>query len=70
MIPEILARAIALVPAELVVEFVELIRRVMSSPSPKDTLTRALQVTAHEHAADAALDAAFAAKRHVSGKGV
>jgi hypothetical protein len=64
MIPEALARAIALVPVSLLAELAELIRRVVSSPSPKDALARALQVTAHEHAADAVLDAAFAAKRH------
>jgi hypothetical protein len=68
-IPESLARAAAKVPAELVVEVVELLERVVHSPSPKDTLARALQVTAHEKAADAALDAAFEAKKRLPNTG-
>lgn len=68
-IPESLARAVAKVPAELVVETVELLERVLRSPDPKAALARALQVTAHEKAADAALDAAFAAKSRVVGTG-
>lgn len=63
MIPESLARILASLPADLIVGIVELVKRVASSSSPADTLARALQVTAHEHAADAVLDAAFAAKR-------
>ena len=69
-IPEPLARAIANVPAELVVETLELLERVFTSPNPKDALARALQVTAHEYAGDAAIDAAFAAKKHIPGSGV
>lgn len=68
-IPEALARAAAKVPPELVVETVELLERVLKSPNPKEALARALQVTAHEKAADAALDAAFDAKRKVAGTG-
>jgi hypothetical protein len=68
-IPEALARAAAKVPPELVVETVELLERVLKSPNPKEALAHALQVTAHEKAADAALDAAFAAKRKVAGTG-
>ncbi len=55
------------VPAELLEATVALVRRVASSPNPKDTLARALQVTAHEQGADAAIDALFAAK-HEAGK--
>jgi hypothetical protein len=73
-IPEPIARAFAAVlakiPEALAAQVVELFTRIASSPSPKDALARALQVTAHEHAADAVLDAAFAAKRHVPGSGV
>jgi hypothetical protein len=70
-IPESVARALAKVPAEIIVGVVELVKRIVSSPSPKDTLARALQVTAHEVAADAAIDAAFAAKsKIVPGSGV
>jgi len=69
-IPESLARAIAKVPVELVVEVVELLERVLTSTNPKDALARALQVTAHEKAAEAAIDAAFAVKKHVPGSGV
>lgn len=52
-------------PAELVPATVSLIKRVASAPDPKAALARALQVTAHEQAADAAIDAAFAAKAEV-----
>ncbi len=62
-IPEPIARALAKVPADLLHGIVELVGRVVSSPNPKDTLARALQVTAHEQAADGAVDALFAAKR-------
>jgi hypothetical protein len=65
-IPEPLARALAKAPTELLVGAVELLRRVFTSPDPKDTLARALQVAAHEEAADAAIDGAFAVKRHVN----
>jgi hypothetical protein len=62
------------VPAELVEATVSLIKRVASAPDPKAALGRALQVTAHERAADAAIDALFAAKgeakKHVPGSGV
>ncbi len=68
-IPEALARAAAKVPPGLVIETVELLERVLKSPNPKEALARALQVTAHEKAADAALDAAFDAKRKVAGTG-
>jgi hypothetical protein len=68
-IPEALARALAKVPADLIVGAVELLQRVFTSPNPKDTLARALQVTAHEEAADAAVDALFAAKRKIAGTG-
>jgi hypothetical protein len=68
-IPEPVARALAKVGPELVGGVVELIGRVVRSPSPADTLARALQVTAHEQGADAAIDAAFAAKRKVVGTG-
>ncbi len=56
-------------PAELVEATVALIKRVASAPDPKAALGRALQVTAHEHAADAAIDAAFAARNKVVGTG-
>jgi len=65
-IPEPLARALAKVPADLIVGAVELLQRVFTSPNPKDTLARALQVAAHEEAADAAVDALFAGKRRAS----
>lgn len=68
-IPEPIARAIAKAPADLIVGAVELLGRIFRSPSPSDTLARALQVTAHEQGADAAIDAAFAAKRKVAGTG-
>ncbi len=68
-IPEPIARALAKVPSEIIVGVVELVGRVVRSPDPKDTLARALQVTAHEEAADAAIDALFAAKSRVRGTG-
>lgn len=68
-IPESVARALAKVPESLIVGIVELIGRVVSSPNPGDTLARALQVAAHEKAADAAIDAAFAAKSRIVGTG-
>lgn len=69
MIPEAIARALAKVPAELITGVVELISRVVKSDNPRGTLARALQVTAHEQAADAAVDALFAAKRKAAGTG-
>ncbi len=69
MIPEALARALSKVPAELITGVIELIGRVVRAENPRDTLARALQVTAHEQAADAAVDALFAAKRRVTGSG-
>ncbi len=69
MIPEAIARALSKVPAELISGVVELIGRVVRSDDPKETLARALQVTTHEHAADAAVDALFAAKRKALGTG-
>ena len=68
-VPEALARAAAKVPAELVVEVVELLERVVSSPEPKQTLARALQVTAHAKAADALIDAAFEGKKRLPNTG-
>jgi hypothetical protein len=68
-IPEAVARALAKVPADIITGVVELIGRVVRSPSPAETLARALQVTAHEETADAAVDALFAAKRKVAGTG-
>lgn len=68
-IPEPLARALAKVPANLIVGAVELLQRVFTSSDPEDTLARALQVTAHEETADAAVDALFAAKRKIPGRG-
>ncbi len=72
-IPEPLARAVAAVaskiPEALVVGIVELLHRIARSPNPQDTLARALQVTAHEQGADAAVDALFAAKRKIVGTG-
>ena len=68
-IPEPLARAMAKVPEPLVTGVIELVTRIVSAPKPLDALARALQVTAHEQAADAALDAAFAAKNRVVGTG-
>lgn len=68
-IPESVARALAKVPAEIIAGVVELIGRVVKSDNPRDTLARALQVTAHEQAADAAVDALFAAKRKLAGTG-
>ncbi len=67
---ESVARALAKVPPALAVGVAELIEKIAASPNPQDTLARALQVTAHEQAADAAIDAAFAAKKHVPGSGV
>ena len=55
-------------PAELVEATVALVRRVASAPDPKAALGRALQVTAHERAADAAIDAAFAIKHEAKGR--
>lgn len=52
---------LAKLPEELVEATVALIKRVASAPDPKVALGRALQVTAHEQAADAAVDALFAA---------
>jgi hypothetical protein len=69
-IPEPIARAIAQIPKELEHEVAELVRRVVTSPNPRDALARALQVTAHEKAADAAVDAMFEAKKRVPGSGV
>lgn len=69
-IPEAIARALAKVPAEIITGVVELIGRVVKSDNPRDTLARALQVTAHEVAADAAVDALFAAKGKLPGSGV
>lgn len=69
MIPEAIARALAKVPAEIITGVVELIGRVVKSDNPRDALARALQVTAHEQAADAAVDALFSAKRRVTGSG-
>jgi hypothetical protein len=68
-IPEAVARALAKVPSELITGVVELIGRVVRSDDPRDTLARALQVTAHEKAADAAIDALFAGKRKLAGTG-
>ena len=60
---------LAKLPTELVEATVALIKRVASAPDQKVALGRALQVTAHEHAADAAIDAVFAAKRKIVGTG-
>lgn len=60
---------LAKLPAELVEATVALIKRVASAPDPKAALGRALQVTAHEKVADAAIDAAFETKRRVVGTG-
>lgn len=68
-IPEPVARALAKAGPEIVAGVVELIGRVVRSPSPADTLARALQVTAHEQGADAAIDAAFAARRRINNTG-
>jgi hypothetical protein len=68
-LPESIARVIAKVPADLVHEIAQLIDRVVTSPSPRETLARALQVTAHEKLADAAVDAAFAARGKIAGTG-
>jgi hypothetical protein len=68
-IPESVARALAKVPESLIVGVVELVGRIVRSPSPGETLARALQVTAHEQAADATIDAAFAAKNRIAGTG-
>lgn len=68
-IPESIARALTKVPEALIVGVVELVGRIVRSPNPGDTLARALQVTAHEKAADAAIDAAFAAKNRIVGTG-
>lgn len=67
-IPEPVASALAKVPATLLTGIVELIGRVVRSPNPGDTLARALQVTAHEEAADAAVDAMFAGKRAIKNR--
>jgi len=66
-IPEPILHVLSKVPADLVHEVAELIERVVSSPSPRETLARALQVTAHEKLADAAIDAAFEAKKRLPG---
>ncbi len=72
-IPEPISQAVAEVvtkiPEALVTGVVELLRRIAKSPDPKEALARALQVTAHEEAADAAVDALFAAKRKIVGTG-
>ncbi len=69
MIPEALARVLARVPADLVFEVVHLIKRIIDSPNPQDALARAAQVLAHDKGADAAVDALFAAKKHMPGTG-
>lgn len=61
---------LAKIPVELAEGIVSLVKQVAASPDPKDTLARALQVTAHDKGADALLDAAFEAKKHVPGSGV
>lgn len=72
-IPEAVARALTKVPESLIVGIVELVGRIVHSSNPGEALARALQVTAHENAADAAIDAAFAAKgevkKHIPGTG-
>lgn len=67
-IVDAIAHELSRLPAELVDATVALIRRVASSPDPKLALGRALQVTAHEQAADAAVDAAFAVKHEVKSR--
>ena len=68
-IPEPVARLLAKAGPDLLSDLVSLIGNVLSSPNPKDAAARALQVTAHEQAADAAVEAMFAAKRRVVGTG-
>lgn len=68
-IPEPIALALAAAGPELIHGVVELVKRVVSSPDPKDALARALQVLAHEKAADAAVDALFAAKSRLPNTG-
>ncbi len=68
-IPEPIARVLSKVPADLVHEVAALIERIATSPSPRESLARALQVAAHEKLVDAAVDAAFDAKRRVVGTG-
>lgn len=68
-IAEPIARILSKVPADLVHEVAALIERVVTSPSPRETLARALQVTAHEKLADAAVDALFEGRRKIVGTG-
>jgi hypothetical protein len=70
MIPEILARILSRIPEALVFEIAHLIKSIIESDDPKAALARAIQVTAHEKAADAAVDALFAAKKSIPGTGV
>lgn len=65
VIKEAAGDALARVPAELLEGVVQLIQNVASSPNPKEALARALQVTAHEQVADAAVDALFEGKKHL-----
>ena len=69
MIPETLARILSRVPQELLFDVVHLVKSVIESPNPKDTLARMAQVTAHEVAAEAAIDAAFDAKKRLPNTG-
>lgn len=69
MIPEVLARVLAKVPADLMYEIVALIQRALAAPDPRAAVARAAQVLAHEKAADAAVEGMFAAKSKLPGTG-
>jgi len=68
-IVDAIAAEVAKLPVELGMGVVALVKRIAGAQDPADALGRAAQVLAHEKAADAALDAAFEAKRHVAGTG-
>ena len=68
-IPEPVARLLAKAGPDLISDLISLIGNVLSSPNPKDAAARALQVTAHEQAADAAVEAMFAARHKIAGTG-
>lgn len=68
-IPEAILRVLTKIPADLVHEVVELIDRVVTSRSPRETIARALQVTTHEKLADTAVDGLFEAKKRLPGTG-
>ena len=69
MIPEVIARILARVPAELIFEVAHLIKRIIESDDPQDALKRAGQVLAHDKGADAVLDGMFQAKKRMPGVG-